>query len=60
MIDLTVLLRAFYWFIELLAVKGNVLYMSFNATECIKRSKYMEVAQILMNHLSFLIQFSYE
>ena len=29
--DLTKLLRAFYLFIELLMVKENVLYMSFNA-----------------------------
>ena len=29
--DLTVLLCAFYLFIELLTVKDNVLYMSFNA-----------------------------
>ena len=28
--DLTMLLRAFYLFIELLTVKENVLYMSFN------------------------------
>ena len=54
------LLRAFYLFIELLTVKENVLYMSFNAIYCIKRSKYMVVAQILKNHLSFLKQFSYE
>ena len=58
--DLTKLLRAFYLFIELLTVKENVLYMSFNAINCIKRSKYMVVAQILKNHLSFLKQFSYE
>ena len=31
----------------------NVLYMSFNTILCIKRSKYMVVAQILNNHLSF-------
>ena len=54
------LLRVFYLFIELLAAKENVLYMSFNAIKCIKRSKYMVVAQILKNHLSFLKQFSYE
>ena len=54
------LLCAFYLFIELLTVKENVLYMSFNAIYCIKRSKYMAVAQILNNHLSFLKQFSYE
>ena len=29
--DLTMLLRAFYLFIELLTVKENVFYMSFNA-----------------------------
>ena len=29
--DLTMLLRAFNLFIELLTVKKNVLYMSFNA-----------------------------
>ena len=29
--DLTMLLPAFYLFIALLAVKENVLYMSFNA-----------------------------
>ena len=29
--DLTMLLRAFYLFIELLTVKENVLHMSFNA-----------------------------
>ena len=29
--DLTMLLHAFYLFIELLTVKENVLYMSFNA-----------------------------
>ena len=29
--DLTILLRAFYLFIELLTVKENGLYMSFNA-----------------------------
>ena len=28
--DLTMLLRVFYLFIELLTVKENVLYMSFN------------------------------
>ena len=28
--DLTMLLRAFYLFIELLTVKENVLYTSFN------------------------------
>ena len=28
--DLTLLLRAFYLFIDLLTVKENVLYMSFN------------------------------
>ena len=54
------LLCAFYLFIELLTVKENVLYMSFSAIKCIKRSKYMVVAQILKNHLSFLKQFSYE
>ena len=55
------LLRAL--FIELLTVnenKKNFLYMSFNAIKCIKRSKYMVVAQILKTHLSFLKQFSYE
>ena len=31
MMYLTMLLRAFYLFIELLTVKENVLYMSFNA-----------------------------
>ena len=36
----------FYLLFELLAVKENVLYMSFNAILCIKRSKYMVVAQI--------------
>ena len=30
--DLNMLLRAFYLFIELLTVKENVLYISFNAT----------------------------
>ena len=54
------LLRAFYLFIELLGAKENVLYMSFNAICCIKRSKYMVVAQILKIHLSFLKQFSDE
>ena len=55
------LLRAFYLFIELFTVKGNVLYMSFNAIKCIKRSKYMVVAQILKNHLRFFLkQFSIE
>ena len=41
------------------AVDGekNVLYMSFNTIECIKRSKYMVVAQILKNNFSFLKQF---
>ena len=59
--DLIMLLRAFYLFIELLTVKENVLYMSFNAIWYIKRSNYMVVAQIfLKNHLSFLKQFSYE
>ena len=29
--DLTMLLRAFYLFTELVTVKGNVLYMSVNA-----------------------------
>ena len=29
--DLTMLLRAFYLFIELLDAKENALYMSFNA-----------------------------
>ena len=53
-------LRAFYLFIELLTVKENVLYMSFNAILCIKRSKYMVVAQILKYHLRFLKQFSHE
>ena len=58
--DLTMLLCAFYLFIELSTVKENVLYMSFKAIQCIKRSKYMVVAQILKNHLSFLKQFSDE
>ena len=58
--DLTMLLRAFYLFIELLTVKENVLFKSFYAILCIKRSKYMVVAQILKNQLSFLKQFSYE
>ena len=58
--DLTMLLRAFYLFIELLTVKENVLYMSFNAMLYIKRSKYMVVTQILNNHLSFLKPFRYE
>ena len=58
--DLTMLLRALYLFIELLVAKENVLYMSFNTIWCIKRSKYMLVAHILKNHLSFLKQFSYE
>ena len=58
--DLIMLLCAFYSFIELLTVKENVLYMSFNAILCIKRSKYMVVAQILKNHSSFFKQFSYE
>ena len=58
--DLTMLLRAFYLFIELLAAKENVLYMSFNTIWCIKRSKYMKVAQILKKHISFFKQFSYE
>ena len=31
MMDLNMLLPAFYLFIELLTVKENVLYMSFNA-----------------------------
>ena len=31
MMDLTMLLRAFYLFIELLAAKENVLYISLNA-----------------------------
>ena len=56
--DLTMLLCAFYLLIKLLTVKENVLYMSFNANYCIKRSKYMVVAQILKNNLSFLKQFS--
>ena len=54
------LLYAFYLFIELLTVKENVLYMSFNAILCIKRSKYMVVAQLFKNHVSFLKQFSYQ
>ena len=54
------LLHAFYLFIELKTVTENVLYMSFNAILCIKQSKYIAVAQILKNHLSFLKQFSYE
>ena len=54
------LLCAFYLFIELLVAKENVLYMSFNAIYCIKRSKYTVVAQVLKNRLSFLKQFSYE
>ena len=58
--DVTMLLCAFYLFIELLTLKGNVLYMSFNAIYRTKRSKYMVVAQILKNHLSFLKQFGYE
>ena len=58
--DLSMLPCAFNLFIELLTVKENVLYISFNAMQCIKRSKYMVVAQILKNHLSFLKQFSYE
>ena len=58
--DLTMLLCAFYLFIELLVAKENVLYMSFNAIYCIKRSKYTVVAQVLKNRLSFLKQFSYE
>ena len=59
-IDLTMSLRAFYLFIELLMVKEDVLYMSFNAIKCIKRSKYMVVAQILKYHLSFLKQLSHD
>ena len=31
MMDLTMLLRAFYLFIELLTVKENAFYMPFNA-----------------------------
>ena len=58
--ELTMLLCAFYLFIELLVAKKNVLYMSFNAIWFTKRSKYMVVTQILKNHLSFLKQFSYE
>ena len=54
------LLRAFYLFIELLTVKENVLCMLSNAIKCIKRSKYMVVAQILKTRLSLLKQFSYE
>ena len=54
------LLRAFYLFIELLTEKENVLYMSFNAIKYIQRSKYMVVAQILKNHLSFMEPFRYE
>ena len=54
------LLRASYLFIELLTGKENVLYMSFNGIQCIKRSKYLVVAEILKNHLIFLKQFSYE
>ena len=54
------LLCAFYLFIELLTVKENVLYMSFNVIQCIKRSNYMVVAQILKNHLSFLKQYGNE
>ena len=54
------LLRAFYLLFELLTVKENVLYMSFNVILCIKRSKYMVVAQIKKYHLSFLKQFSYK
>ena len=54
------LLRAFYLFIELLTVKENGLYMSFNVIKCIKRSKCMVVAKILKNNLSFLKPFSYE
>ena len=54
------LLHAFYLFIGLFGAKENVLYMSFNAITCIKRSKYMVVAQILKTHLSFLKQFSHE
>ena len=53
------LLRAFYLFIELLTVKEKSR-MSFNVISCVKRSKYMVVAQILKNHLKFLKQFSYE
>ena len=60
MMDLAMLLHAFCLFNGLLGAKDNVLYMSFNAIQCIKRSKYMAVAQILKNHLSFLKQFSYE
>ena len=44
---------ACFFFIELLMVKENVLYKSFNTILCIKRSKYMVVAQILKNQLSF-------
>ena len=58
--DLTLLLRVFYFFIELLTVKEIVLYMPFYTILCIKRSKYMVVAQILKNHLSFSKQFSYK
>ena len=54
------LLRVFYSFIELLTVKENVLYMSFNAIKCIKRSKYMVVAHILKTHLSFLKQLRFK
>ena len=54
------LLCVFYLLFELLTVKENVLYMSFNAILCIKRSKYMVVAQIKKYHLSFLKQFTYK
>ena len=44
----------FYLLFELLTVKENVLYMSFIVMKCVKRSKYMVVAERLKNHLSFL------
>ena len=44
----------FYLLFKLLTVKENVLYMSFIVMKCVKRSKYMVVAERLKNHLSFL------
>ena len=58
--DLTMLLHAFYLFIELLGAKCFFLYMSFYAIYCMQRRKHMVMAQILKNHLDFLKQFSYE
>ena len=53
------LLHAFYLFIELLTVKKMSCICHLTPINA-KRNKYMVVAQILKNHLSFLKKISNE